>query len=59
MSPRCAQAGYGARFAEESFYCNFGLNAAYESALEAAGLRVTGRDTDGEARIIELPAHPF
>lgn len=55
----CAQAAYGATVAGESYYCNFGLNAAYESALEASGLCITGRDSDGEARVVELPARPF
>lgn len=50
---------YGAEQAVESYYCNFGLNPAYERELIGAGLQVTGRDTEGEARIIELPDHPF
>lgn len=43
----------------EQYYCNFGLNPAYESALHAAGLRIVGRDAAGEARVVELPGHPF
>jgi len=43
----------------EDYYCNFGLNPNYEEDLEVAGLRITGRDADGEARILELPKHPF
>ena len=43
----------------ESYYCNFGLNPAYQERLELAGLEITGRDESGEVRIAELPAHPF
>ena len=43
----------------EAYYCNFGLNPAYLPQLESAGLEVTGTDQDGEARIMELPSHPF
>jgi CTP synthase (UTP-ammonia lyase) len=43
----------------ENYYCNFGLNPDYEKNLEAAGMRITGRDSDGEARILELGDHPF
>jgi CTP synthase (UTP-ammonia lyase) len=50
---------YGRLNATERYYCNFGLNQAYVGELEAAGLRVTGTDRDGEARIVELTGHPF
>jgi CTP synthase (UTP-ammonia lyase) len=43
----------------ESFYCNFGLNPAYEQALQTAGLTISGRDQNGEPRIAELSHHPF
>jgi len=43
----------------ENYYCNFGLNPDYEEDLEGAGLRITRRDSEGEARILELPSHPF
>lgn len=54
-----AAAAYGAGAAEENFYCNFGLNPEYEPQLEAAGLRISGRDQLNEARVVELPTHPF
>jgi CTP synthase (UTP-ammonia lyase) len=54
-----AAGAYGADRSEEAFYCNFGLNPAYRSQLEEAGLDFTGVDVDGEARIIEHPLHPF
>jgi CTP synthase (UTP-ammonia lyase) len=50
---------YGAGQAIEAYYCNFGLNPTYENELIGAGLQITGRDTEGEARIIELSDHPF
>lgn len=43
----------------EEYHCSYGLNPAYESRLEEQGLRVTGRDPSGEARIVELDNHPF
>jgi CTP synthase (UTP-ammonia lyase) len=50
---------YGSTQAIEEYYCNFGLNPAYQSRLHAAGLQVVGTDADGEARILALPRHPF
>jgi len=35
------------------------MNPTYQEAIETAGLIITGRDAGGEARIIELPSHPF
>jgi CTP synthase (UTP-ammonia lyase) len=43
----------------EAYYCNFGLNPEYQEQLECAGLAITGQDENGEARIVELPSHPF
>lgn len=50
---------YGATGATEEYYCDFGLNPAHQDALDAGGLRIVGRDADGEARIVELPDHPY
>ncbi len=50
---------YGKSRVEEHYYCDFGLNPEYQSALECAGMRVSGRDEQQEARICELPDHPF
>lgn len=50
---------YARARASEAYYCNFGLNPQYERDLEHGGLVITGRDLAGEARIVELPAHPF
>jgi CTP synthase (UTP-ammonia lyase) len=43
----------------EEYYCNCGLNPEYEQPLQDGGLRVVGRDTDGEPRILTLTNHPF
>lgn len=54
-----AHALYAVGAADEAYYCNFGLNPDERPALEASGLIVSGLDQDGEARIVELPGHPF
>jgi len=58
-APSRASAAYGSATATERYYCNFGLNPDRESSIVDAGLSVTGRDDTGEARILEIPAHPF
>jgi CTP synthase (UTP-ammonia lyase) len=50
---------YRAATATEPYYCNYGLNPTYETQLRDAGVVVSGRGPGAEARIIELPAHPF
>jgi CTP synthase (UTP-ammonia lyase) len=50
---------YGRAEVSEQYYCQFGLNPAYQGILEAGGLRIGGYDGDGEARILELESHPF
>jgi len=54
-------AAYGSGETREGYHCNYGLNPAYRAALEAAGLRFTAFDENGEDRAAELPtaAHPF
>jgi CTP synthase (UTP-ammonia lyase) len=54
-----AHASYGVGRVSEEYRCSFGLNPAYEPALERAGLRVTGRDREGAARVVELHDRPF
>lgn len=44
---------------EEQYYCRFGLNPRYQATLHEGGLRVVGIDHQQEARIVELPDHPF
>ena len=50
---------YGARTAQEQYYCNFGVAPEHVSALASGPLRITGSDDEGEVRVIELPGHPF
>lgn len=50
---------YGATTAREQYYCNFGVNPDYVDLLRQGPLHISGRDAEGEVRVIELPAHPF
>jgi len=50
---------YGRTQALERYYCNFGLNPEHQHRLHEGGLRIVGKDQDGEARVLELPDHPF
>jgi CTP synthase (UTP-ammonia lyase) len=54
-----AAAAYQTSSAIEKYYCNFGLNPQHQQALEESGLVISGTDQSGEARIAELPGHPF
>ncbi|MBA3440701.1 MAG: CTP synthase [Pyrinomonadaceae bacterium] len=50
---------YGAGETTEEYHCNFGFNPQYRTLLDEGGLRVTGVDEAGEARVVELNHHPF
>ena len=50
---------YGSLTALEQYYCNFGVNPEYIACLKSKSLKVTGADSEGEVRVIELPNHPF
>jgi CTP synthase (UTP-ammonia lyase) len=54
-----AAALYGQPEVVEAYHCRFGLNPRYEPLLAGGGMRIAGRDTSGEVRIVELAAHPF
>jgi len=54
-----AAALYASDCVVEDFFCNYGLNPAYRSAIEQAGLHVTGLNDAGGAVIVELDDHPF
>ena len=43
----------------EDYYCSYGVNPDYRSALEKGGLRISGLGDEGEVRIVELAGHPF
>jgi CTP synthase (UTP-ammonia lyase) len=44
---------------EEAFNCNYELNPAYQQILEKAGLKISGVNQTGSARIVELPGRAF
>lgn len=50
---------YGSTSATEEYYCNFGVDPAKVGFLVNSGLRISGSDSEGEVRVIELPGHPF
>ena len=50
---------YGATSATEEYYCNFGVNPDHISLFQSGALKITGSDSEGEIRVIELPGHPF
>ena len=54
-----AAALYRVATSVEDYYCSYGVNPAYRSRLEAAGMVVSGLGGDGEIRIVELVGHPF
>lgn len=43
----------------ERYRCKYGLNERYLELLTSGGLRFSGFDDHGQARIAELPEHPF
>jgi CTP synthase (UTP-ammonia lyase) len=50
---------YGRAEIVEEYHCRYGLDPRYQSLLREGDLRITGYDAAGEARVIELAAHPF
>ncbi|MFH0997153.1 MAG: hypothetical protein V1844_16905, partial [Pseudomonadota bacterium] len=50
---------YGKNRAIEQFTCNYGLNETYRKDIIRDNLSVAGKDSDGNARIVELASHPF
>ncbi len=54
-----AHSVHGTTATREDYRCNYGLSPEGRARLEEGGLRVSGTDADGEARIVELPGHPF
>jgi CTP synthase (UTP-ammonia lyase) len=54
-----AEEAYGAIEAVERYYCSFGLNPRCHDLVHSGGLRIVGTDAGGEARVVEIPEHPF
>ena len=50
---------YGVLRTREAFHCRYGLSAAYRDRLRTGPLRISGRDSDGDVRAVELDGHPF
>lgn len=50
---------YGAVTATEQYYCQFGVNPEYVPLLKDGPLQISGADSEGEIRVVELPGHPF
>ncbi|WP_327361310.1 MULTISPECIES: CTP synthase C-terminal region-related (seleno)protein [unclassified Streptomyces] len=54
-----AESVLGAERSMERYHCSYGPEPRYLPVLTAHGLRLSGHDEDGQARIAELPGHPF
>ncbi|HKO44917.1 MAG TPA: gamma-glutamyl-gamma-aminobutyrate hydrolase family protein [Pyrinomonadaceae bacterium] len=50
---------YESTSAREEYYCNFGVDPGKVGFLGSSRLRISGSDSEGEVRVIELPGHPF
>lgn len=50
---------YGREKTNENYYCNFGINPEFIRYLDHPEIMVSGKDQDGEIRIIELPHLTF
>ncbi|HEP1044762.1 TPA: CTP synthase [Serratia marcescens] len=55
---RAARA-YGSLNTHEGYHCNFGVNPEFVVDLQRFPLIISGHDTEGDVRAIELPAHRF
>lgn len=54
-----AQRALGAERTVERYSCSYGLSPAYLGLIRSHGMLFSGTDSDGDARILELPGHPF
>ncbi|HUI82899.1 MAG TPA: hypothetical protein VL240_01680 [Candidatus Binatia bacterium] len=50
---------YGADEIRETYHCSYGVNPDYLPRLVQGGWRIGVSGSNGEARGLELPAHPF
>jgi len=55
----CIAKIYGALSAEETYHCSYGFNSAYINLLRKSNLKISGKDKEGEVRVLELQNHPF
>lgn len=54
-----ARSVFRAGVIRERFTCSYEMNPRFEFLLVGAGLVISGRGAGDEARIIELPDHPY
>jgi CTP synthase (UTP-ammonia lyase) len=60
LDPTCRTAAiYGRWRVVERYHCSYGLNPTYRQLVEQRGLRIVGEDEQGDARVVELPGHPY
>lgn len=50
---------YGRDEITEQFVCSYGLNPKFSDAIGKGRLKIVGVDSNGEARVVEIPDHPF
>jgi CTP synthase (UTP-ammonia lyase) len=50
---------YGAASAEETYHCSYGFNSDYINLLRKSNLKISGKDNEGDVRILELQNHLF
>lgn len=50
---------YGQEKILEEFHCNYGLNPKYRDKIGAGELKVSGVDSNGEVRMVEIPDRHF
>ena len=50
---------YGESQAIERYYCSLGVNHAHADHLRSGRMKITGKDPEGDIRVIEWPEHPF
>ena len=50
---------YGNAAVTESYHCSYGVGPQYLSIFEGSDLLVSGIDSQGEPRAVELKSHPF
>ena len=50
---------YGTESERENYYCDFGLNPKFLPLFRNQPLKITGSDSEGEMRVVELENHPF
>jgi CTP synthase (UTP-ammonia lyase) len=50
---------YGGLSAVERYYCGLGINPAFTDNLRSGKMKITGKDPEGDIRVIEWPDHPF